>query len=144
MRLTIELVPETSWYANVRSNVSAAAWNKIKSFCAKRAGNKCEICGGVGPKWPVECHEIWQFDDLTKTQKLIGLQSLCPNCHAVKHIGRTQAVGNFDVALKHLIKVNEWDKNTATRYIEQQFEIWRERSTTSWVLDINYLDTLGV
>ena len=27
MKLTIELVPQTAWYSNVRSNVSKAEWD---------------------------------------------------------------------------------------------------------------------
>ena len=29
MKLTIELVPSTAWYSNVRSNVSKEEWDKI-------------------------------------------------------------------------------------------------------------------
>jgi hypothetical protein len=50
MKLTIELVPKTSWYSNVRSNVSKDEWDKIKKKCYIKANYKCEICNGIGDK----------------------------------------------------------------------------------------------
>lgn len=46
-----------------------------------------KVCGGRGEKWPVECHEMWQYDDKNHVQKLAGLIALCPDYHKVKHIG---------------------------------------------------------
>ena len=61
--LTIELVPRTSWYRNVRSNVSREEWERLKKITFSRAGYVCELCGGRGRKWPVECHEVFEYDD---------------------------------------------------------------------------------
>ena len=58
-RLTIELVPQTCWFSNVRSEVSAADWDRLRKLTSNAAGGRCEVCGGRGPRWPVECHEIW-------------------------------------------------------------------------------------
>ena len=58
MKLTIELVPKTSWYSNVRSNVSRSQWDKLRKKCYLNADYKCEVCGDTGIKqgfkWPVE------------------------------------------------------------------------------------------
>ena len=59
IKLTIELVPKTAWYKNVRSEVSKDRWDELRKECYRNANYKCEVCGGTGPKWPVECHEIW-------------------------------------------------------------------------------------
>ena len=59
MKLTIELVPQTAWYSNVRSNVTKSEWDVLRKACYKAAGYKCEVCSGKGPKHPVECHEMW-------------------------------------------------------------------------------------
>ncbi len=32
MKLTIELVPKTAWYSNVRSNVTASKWDKRSKY----------------------------------------------------------------------------------------------------------------
>src|SRR5574337_1863360 len=87
MKLTIELVPQTSWMNNVRAVLTTKRWDILRGIVADQAWNVCEICGGVGPKHPVECHEIWEYDEKNRTQKLAGMIALCPDCHMVKHFG---------------------------------------------------------
>ena len=100
-KLTIELVPSTCHYSNVRSTVTTAEWDKIRFISYEAANNKCEICKETGKtqgyKHNVECHEIWNYNDETHTQTLVGLVSLCPNCHQVKHIGRAIAMGRQEI-----------------------------------------------
>ena len=137
--LTVELVPQTCFFSNVRSEVSALEWNKIKKIVSAKAGARCEICGGVGKKWPVECHEIWDYDDANLIQRLVGMIALCPPCHQVKHFGFAQLRGEGPQALKHLMKVNSWDKPFAEEYLAEQFKLWSERSKHEWKLDITLL-----
>ena len=54
-RLTIELVPSTCWFSNVRSNISKQDWDRLRKETYKKANYRCEICGGVGRNHPVEC-----------------------------------------------------------------------------------------
>ena len=138
-KLTIELVPRTCWFSNVRSNVSRAEWDTIRKKTALEAGYKCETCGDKGKKWPVECHEIWAYDDNTLIQKLVGLISLCPPCHSVKHMGFTQLRDKELEATCHLAIVNKWTYRAAKSYIEAQFEVWKQRSEYQWLLDIDWL-----
>jgi len=140
MKLTIELVPQTSWYSNVRSNVTKKEWDVLRKDSYKKAGYKCEICSGVGPKHPVECHEIWEYDDEALTQTLTGLISLCPSCNQVKHIGFARIKGNYSIALKHLAEVNGITEEEADKYVEECFEVWQERSEKEWELDITILN----
>ena len=140
MKLTIELVPSTAWYSNVRSNVSQAEWDVLRKACYKKAGYKCEICSGKGPKHPVECHEIWEYDDENFKQTLKGLIALCPKCHQVKHIGLAQIQGNYEKAIEHMAKVNGISKEDAEIYVEVCFETWSKRSTKEWELDITILE----
>ena len=117
--LTIELVPRTCWYSNVRSEVPAAVWEKLKRHTSKLAGNRCEVCGGRGPKWPVECHEVWLFVTPPPSPAAASspnegrVQALCPDCHLVKHIGRAQVTGQGERAFRHLAKVNGWSLEDA-------------------------------
>jgi 5-methylcytosine-specific restriction endonuclease McrA len=141
MKLTIELVPSTAWYSNVRSNVTPSEWDVLRKECYKKAGYKCEICSGKGPKHPVECHEIWEYDDNTCTQTLGGLIALCPSCHQVKHIGLAQIQGNYEKALAHLAKVNGITEDDAKLYVESCFETWSKRSQREWKLDITILES---
>ena len=144
MKLTIELVPSTAWYTNVRSNVSKQEWDIIRKHCYELAGNKCEICGDIGRnqgvKHNVECHEIWSYNDKGLIQKLEGLIALCPMCHRTKHVGLAQLNGQLDSVAKHLSKVNNLKLNESYQYIQDSFLIWNERSKYEWVLDISYLN----
>lgn len=142
--LTIELVPRTCWFKNVRSEVSAEDWNKLKKMTAQAAGNRCEICGGRGPRWPVEAHEVWHYDDRDHVQKLAGLVALCPDCHSVKHMGLTISRGREEQALRHLARVNGWSVEDARLYVEVAFEVWSQRSNHDWTLDISWLEQHGV
>ena len=139
MKLAIELVPSTAWYTNVRSNVSKEEWDIIRKKCYRLANYKCEVCGGKGDKWPVECHEIWHYDDKNKVQTLIGLISLCPNCHKTKHVGLAQIKGEEGVVIRQLMKVNGWTVTEAKSYINDAFYIWQDRSQYEWRLNVEYL-----
>lgn len=139
MKLTIELVPATAWYTNVRSNVSREEWDRLRHLIYQHANHVCEICEGRGDKWPVECHEIWEYDDIDHIQKLTRLIALCPACHQVKHIGLAGIRGQQDTAIAHLARVNEWPLSKAKQYVAEQFKIWEERSKYDWSLDISAL-----
>ncbi len=143
-RLTIELVPQSCWFSNVRSEISAEDWDRLRKDAASHAGNLCQICGGRGPKWPVECHEIWHYDDAQHIQTLVGLLALCPACHEVKHMGLANTRGRGQIAARHLAKVNGWTAAETERYIAEQFAVWEQRSAFSWTLDISWLEQCGI
>ena len=138
--LTIELVPSTCWYSNVRSELTRAQWDQLRKASYQKAGYVCEICGGHGPKHPVECHEIWEFNDDARTQKLTGLISLCPRCHEVKHIGLAGKRGRSREARSQLAKVNNWSLAQAQQYIDDSFVVWSKRSEHEWTLDISWVE----
>jgi 5-methylcytosine-specific restriction endonuclease McrA len=144
-KLTIELVPKTSWYSNVRSNVSKAEWDRIRKKSYENANHVCEVCGDVGTnqgyKHKLECHEIWQYDDQALTQTLTGLVSLCPYCHLVKHPGLAQMNGKLGIVLKQLQRVNQISVEEAGAMLNEAFEIWRSRSKNNYTLDISFLET---
>ena len=143
-RLTAELVPSTCWWSNLRSNMPASEWSKCKAFVRRRSGDRCELCGGRGPLWPVECHEVWVYDDTRHVQTLGGLIALCPACHEVKHIGRAEAVGNLDRAKARLMVANGWTADDVAAYLEVVWEVWSARSAHEWTLDVSWLATIGI
>jgi hypothetical protein len=148
MKLTIELVPSTAWYSNVRSNVSKEEWDKIRKKSYSKANHKCEICGDVGTnqgvKHNVECHEIWEYDDQKHTQTLTGLISLCSYCHKTKHAGLASIKGETPIVINQLMKVNEITETEAIAYMQEAFRIHANRSQFQWKLDISYLDEYTV
>jgi hypothetical protein len=139
-RLTIELVPKTCWFSNVRDHLSKSQWRKISNFVAEKADHHCEICGSQGKKHRVECHEIWNYNDKELTQTLAGLIALCPACHRVKHIGRTSEVGNLQYSIYQLARVNKWSEQLARLYYEVSMLIWQKRSQFQWKLDLSYIE----
>jgi 5-methylcytosine-specific restriction endonuclease McrA len=146
LKLTIELVPSTCWFSNVRDHVDKSTWDKLRKNSYKDANYKCQICEGKGEKWPVECHEIWNYDDVNHIQTLKGLISLCPLCHQVKHIGYTSTRGKdiLDLAINHFQKVNNLTRTESLDYIYNAFEIFKERSNFQWTLNLEFLRNMGI
>lgn len=144
MKLTIELVPRTSWMNNVRAVLTAKQWNALRGMVADRAYNVCQICGGEGPAHPVECHEIWEYNERTAIQHLAGMIALCPDCHMVKHFGFARVQGKEELALKHFMKINGLKKKEAQAKISEAFKVWRERSKIDWKLDLSGLKRYGI
>lgn len=144
LKLTIELIPRTSWTNNVRAVLTNKQWRTLSSIVADRAWNVCEICGDVGPNHPVECHEIWEFNEKSQTQRLAGMIALCPDCHMVKHFGYARTQGKDEQALKHFMKINGLKKKEAEKVIQDAFELWRKRSLVDWKLDLSILKRYGL
>ena len=142
--LIVEIVPKTCWFSNVRSHVDKKTWDVLRRRTYRTAKNVCEICGGRGPQWPVECHEIWHYDDENRIQKLNGLMALCPSCHEVKHIGLANVNGRGDIAAAHLAKINGWTNEQTGAYLQDVWEVWAARSRHQWQLDLSFLESFGV
>mgnify|MGYP003145173027 FL=1 len=144
MRLTIELIPAGSWGANLRSLLTRGEWDRLRKHCYAEAGHVCEICGGTGltqnRRHAVEAHEIWEYDDENRIQRLVGLQALCPLGHACKHMGLSISRGGGHRAIEHFRKVNDCDLETAQDYINLCFAIHAHRSIGApWTLDLSWL-----
>lgn len=139
MKLTIELVPSTVWFKNLRSELSDKEWDILRKESYKKSNYKCEVCSGVGPKWPVECHEVWEYDEENNIQTLINLISLCDKCHQVKHIGLAEMQGYYEDAKKHLSKINNMTLDEANDYITKCFAVWKKRSLKEWTINLDWL-----
>jgi hypothetical protein len=141
--LSIELVPSSSWLNNVRHILTKQQWAILRQQVASKAYDICQICGGVGPKHPVECHEIWSYDEGTLIQKLEGMIALCPNCHMVKHIGFAEVLGLQKQAIQHFKKINGLTQKQAMSEIKEAFQVWEARSKKKWILDLSSLKEYG-
>lgn len=142
--LTVELVPSTCWFSNLRSELSKQEWDWLRSAVYERSGNRCEICSGRGTQHPVECHEVWEYDDKKYVQRLAGLIALCPACHEAKHMGYASSIGRAGQARAHLARVNGWSMDDVELYLETQFEQWSRRSQHEWSLDLSWLSRFGI
>jgi hypothetical protein len=141
-KLTIELVPSTSFYKNVRSILPTSEWDRLRKESYAKAKFKCQICGDVGTnqgyKHKLECHEIWVYQK-DGVQLLKELVSLCPRCHQVKHIGRSIMVGLKKKVFAHIGKVNKWDKKLVEAYVGACFQAHKERSKIKWKINVGVL-----
>ncbi len=142
--LTVELVPSSCWFSNLRSELSKEEWDRLRRLVYKQADSRCEVCGARGTQHPVECHEVWQYDDVNHIQHLLGLVALCPACHESKHMGYAASVGKGGQARAHLARVNGWSMEDVELYLEVEFEQWGRRSQHEWSLDVSWLQQFGI
>lgn len=133
LKLKIELVPETSWYKNLRKYMKEKDWDRIRKQTYANYGHRCGICGAEGR---LNCHEIWEYDDKKHIQKLVGFIALCDMCHHVKHIGLAAELGLYDRVVEHFMKVNNCDAKTFKEHEKEAFEQWKERSKHEWQIDL--------
>lgn len=142
IKLTVELIPTTSFYKNVRSILPKKEWDRLRKKSYQKAKNKCQICGDVGTnqgyKHKLECHEIWEYKK-DGTQLLKELVSLCPRCHQVKHIGRSMKVGLRKKVIAHMMKVNNWTEKETLTYIGYAFQEHKLRSKIKWKINLSVL-----
>ena len=142
--LQIELVPKSSWLHNIRKAVTGSQWDRIRKIVYIKANFLCEICGEVGTQHKVECHEVWSYDDKSNTQKLTSLQSICPLCHEVKHIGRASLFGKHERAFNRFVKINSLREDDAVEIEHAVFKQWKLRSKRSWKLDVSYIQNFQI
>ena len=136
-RLTSELVPETAWFKSIREVLSRAEWDRIRKHAYAEHENKCAICGYSGR---LNCHEIWEYDDVEHIQKLTGFIALCDLCHHVKHMGRANMLAeegklDFDKVVAHFLEVNDCNEEALDEYMDEVFQQWEERSKYKWTTD---------
>lgn len=136
MKLIPEMIPKTSFFKNVRS-LLPDQWDTLRRDCYKKANYRCEICSGKGNQHPVECHEVWEYDTNTQTQKLKRLIALCPSCHEAIHIGFAFINGGGERVITHLAKVNNITLEETEELIMYAFNLWEERNKIQWTLDIS-------
>jgi len=138
LKLTIELVPSTSWYSNLRKYLSKEDWDRIRRRTYAEYGYRCGICEAEGTLY---CHEIWEYDDKQHIQRLVGLIALCKMCHHVKHIGLAEILSmegklDYEEVVFHFMKVNNCDKRTFEKHRERAFDEWYKRSQHEWRIDL--------
>ncbi|MDZ0574994.1 hypothetical protein [Klebsiella variicola] len=55
-------------------------------------------------------------------------------------MGFSELRGKKDEAVAHLALVNGWSLKGAFDYVDEAFDVWRERSRHAWQLDISWLE----
>lgn len=137
-KLNFELVPDSCWYSNLRSLLTKGQWDALRKKAYARAGGKCMVCGA--PSKRLEAHEQWEYDEKNAVQRLKNIIAVCPACHAVIHIGRTQLKGDIRAAEEHFMKVNgcSYSEYRAALGAANAAHI-RRNKVPEWRLDISKL-----
>lgn len=138
LKLTIELVPATSWYRNLRKFASREDWDKIRRKAYADHDYCCSICGTGGK---LHCHEVWEYDDEKHAQRLAGFISLCVMCHHVKHIGLAGILASrgqldYEGVIRHFMKVNKCGRRIFFKHRDEAFDEWERRSQDEWIVDL--------
>lgn len=141
-RLIVDLVPRTSWAANVRSLMPAGQWRDLSRRVRARAGDRCESCGGTFRPQQLAAHERFSFDERTRTQRLERLVALCTACHLATHYGFACTQQREDEALAQLELVNEWTRPHAKRHVRTAYAVWEQRSQIEWTVDLSILEAI--
>ena len=136
-KLTIELVPESCWYVNLRTVLKPSDWDRVRRDAYARANGKCMICGRYTRR--LEAHEKWSYDEEKHLQKLEDVVALCHSCHEVKHIARTQLIGRGEEAMEHFMKVNECSQADYHAALGEANEWQRRTRNVEWLTDIGWL-----
>ena len=144
LKLTIDLVPSTTWKDNLRKAIPKSAWDKLRKRVYAKFNFKCGICDANGR---LSCHEIWDFDDEQHIQKLNGFIALCDLCHHVKHIGMagilaSQGKLDMEKVINHFLMVNCCDLASFEKHKAEAFNLWHERSKYSWQVDLGEYENL--
>ena len=138
-KLNFELVPDSCWYSNLRSILKPAQWDVVRRDAYARANGRCMICGR--PAARLEAHERWSYDEEKEVQKLEDVIAVCHACHSVIHIGRTQLMGQEDIAIKHFMRVNKCTYADYIRALGEANAVHRRRNQVGeWKIDLSYLE----
>ena len=95
-------------------------------------------------RW-LEVHERWAYDEDAHRQVLKRLICLCADCHHVTHYGHSAKVlGIEDEVFSHLVDVTKMTSDQAETHVETAFALWRQRSQSTWDLDLSLLTDAGI
>ena len=143
MRLTIEMVPQPLWGENFAHSLNKEEWDRVRKACYAKANWRCEICDAPSrDENPIECHEIWHYDDQRFVHTLTGMTGICRSCHQVKHFGRSRAHGLREIAYAHAIRVNGCTPDAMDAYIAAEEALWSWRSAREWTQDLSWFETV--
>lgn len=141
-----DLIPQTSWGANLCNMLTAASWDALRQGAFALTGSRCEICG---VRQGLECHEEWEYHEpngLEKVpegymalgvQRLVRLMPLCDDCHETYHLGFAYARGRLAERLQRIAAFNRWSQHEVDAYYDFIGARWKRRNQYMWALDVS-------
>lgn len=65
---------------------------------------------------------------MRRTQTLKRVIALCPDCHHIRHWGKSIVDGREEDTLRHLMAINGWTLAQAEHATDEAMTQWEERS----------------
>jgi len=162
MILTMEIVPETAWFFNLRKMFTQTMWDLVRNRIYGEFWYMCGMCGKEFwneelEEWEIKkanggglhAHKIWHYNDVDEIQTCTGIIALCPTCHACKHMVLTQKrceEGQIKMSdiIGHFFTVNQCLPRDFDTALEWEMKVYKERSSHPWLCDIgDYMEFVG-
>lgn len=145
--LEMELVPSTC-KKNLRTILRPTEWQVISRAIRNHANCTCEICGRpVERAAQLDCHEKWEYKKVKvpgkkkkiRIQRLVDLQAVCTQCHAVKHIGFSAHRGNYENCVDWFMEKNGASYKEFRECEKKAWKKFEKRSRHKWKIDTSLL-----
>ena len=133
------MVPQTLWGKNLRAILPKEQWDIVRRYAYAEAGMRCRVCGGCGQEWPVEADEAWEYDDDRLLHTLRGVIALWPDCHHIRHWGKSLIDGREEEVIAKMITVNGWTRRQVQGAADTAYADWERRSRQTWTSDYSWV-----
>lgn len=132
----VDLIPASSWFSSLANLLVGSSWSLLRDGVIADSG-ACEECGDFRS---LEGHERWSYVRRhdAYVQRLDGIRCLCSRCHATQHLGRANVVGTFPGVFHRLCLMNRIADGEKHSYRDLIFDLFEERSTASWDIDLSW------
>ena len=135
LRLGIEPVPASSRLATLAKLLPRARWNRIRRAVYHRAGYRCRVCGRQRRLY---CHEVWQYNEQTGYQWLMGFEALCKDCHDTKHLFFANSRYKRIRLFQHFLTVNRMSREQGLEYLRAVYRKQQRLSQRDWIVNYGY------
>ena len=134
LKLLPVLIPKPLWGINAHNLLVGECWQRMRRDTFLRDKNRCVICG---EQKPLQCHEVFSFDDAEGIAVLTKLESRCEVCHDCNHLGRLYKTDPdaFKSALAYLGVINQLDPPDVIRLVKEAFRLHKTR-TRPWEMRV--------
>jgi hypothetical protein len=138
--LFVDLQPKDSNIC-LRRILTDTDFSTLRQLVVKRVAYKCEFCDKeclAKDKKFLEVCERFSYNTKTNTQKLERILGLCKECYS------TVKVSDKEVALGHLMDINNLDKEDAKQHIKDAYTLWKSRCLINWNVDLSIITDSGL
>lgn len=139
LKLGLHLIPKSSFCLNLRNAIGQRRWFALSRKIRAENNFTCQFCGSKeDPSHHryTHLHEIWDFNEKTNTQTLVGFECLCQDCHHTHHWMFSEYKGfDLELLIEHACKVNGCSRDQFEKHIVEEKEKWLKRSKIEWALN---------